>query len=92
MPALANATLVGGWTGHYELSPDKTAIVGPVPERPGLFNYNGLSAHGVMQSRALGEALAGLLATEAWPEDMNLDVLGEARFSGGALSVEKMYV
>src|SRR5688572_1122586 len=25
IPAMADATLVDGWTGHYELSPDKTA-------------------------------------------------------------------
>ena len=89
---MAEATLVGGWTGHYELSPDKTAIVGPVPDRPRIFNYNGLSAHGVMQSRALGDALAELLARGKWPSDLNLDELSEARFGGRALSVEKMYV
>src|SRR5213079_526390 len=45
--AMEAAELVGGWVGHYELSPDKGAIVGPVPGRAGLFNYCGLSAHGV---------------------------------------------
>ena len=61
---LNDATLIGGWTGHYELSPDKAAIVGDVPDRPGIFNYNGLSAHGVMQSRGIGEALADYLTAE----------------------------
>jgi sarcosine oxidase subunit beta len=92
IPAMADAGLVGGWTGHYELSPDKTAIVGPVPDRPGIYNYNGLSAHGVMQSRALGDALAGLLSTDLWPADMNLDELSEARFARSVYVVEKMYV
>jgi glycine/D-amino acid oxidase-like deaminating enzyme len=90
--AMARAQLVGGWVGHYELSPDKGAIVGPVPDRPGLFNYCGLSAHGVMQSRALGEALAELLIAGAWPEGMNLGELGEARFAPGRLLTERMYV
>ena len=88
---MADAELVGGWVGHYELSPDKGAIVGPVPGRGGLFNYCGLSAHGVMQSRALGEAMAELLLRGAWPADMNLDELGEARFGSKPLS-EPMYV
>jgi sarcosine oxidase subunit beta len=90
--ALADATLVGGWTGHYELSPDKAAIVGPVSDRPGIFNYNGLSAHGVMQSRGLGEALGHYLVRDAWPADLNLDELTEARFGPRRLLGEKMYV
>jgi glycine/D-amino acid oxidase-like deaminating enzyme len=91
IPALESAELAGGWVGHYELSPDKGAIVGAVPGRTGLFNYCGLSAHGVMQSRALGEAMASLLSTGAWPAEMNLDELTEARFGGRQLS-EPMYV
>jgi glycine/D-amino acid oxidase-like deaminating enzyme len=88
---MADAQLVGGWVGHYELSPDKGAIVGPVPERGGIFNYCGLSAHGVMQSRALGEAMAALLIGGAWPAEMNLDELSERRFGNKLLS-EPMYV
>jgi glycine/D-amino acid oxidase-like deaminating enzyme len=89
--AMEQGELVGGWVGHYELSPDKGAIVGPVPTRDGLFNYCGLSAHGVMQSRALGEAMADLLTGGAWPAEMNLDELSEARFGRKLLS-EPMYV
>jgi sarcosine oxidase subunit beta len=89
--SLRGAELAGGWVGHYELTPDKSAIVGGVPDRPGLFNYNGLSAHGVMQSRGLGEAMAGLLIGGAWPSELNLDALNESRFAGNRLA-EKMYV
>jgi len=88
---MADAQLVGGWAGHYELSPDKGAIVGEVPDRAGIFNYCGLSAHGVMQSRALGEAMAALLVGGAWPAEMNLDELSERRFGNKLLS-EPMYV
>jgi len=90
--AMATAELVAGWVGHYELSPDKGAIVGPVPDRPGLFNFCGLSAHGVMQSRALGEAMANLLLTGSWPAELNLDELNESRFGRAALLSEPMYV
>jgi glycine/D-amino acid oxidase-like deaminating enzyme len=91
IPALAGAELAGGWVGHYELSSDKSAILGPVPDREGIHNYNGLSAHGVMQSYALGEALAELLSDGRWPEDLNLDEMTEARFARKHLP-EKMYV
>jgi glycine/D-amino acid oxidase-like deaminating enzyme len=90
--AMNDAEVVGGWVGHYELSPDKAAIVGPVPGRDGLYNYNGLSAHGVMQSRALGEAMAHLLATGSWPDELDLSALTEARFTPGRLLIESMYV
>lgn len=89
---LAEAELVGGWVGHYELSPDKGAIVGAVPDRPGIFNYSGLSAHGVMQSRALGEAMAELLVRGRWPNDLHLDELTEDRFGPRKLLAETMYV
>lgn len=92
IPQLASAELVGGWVGHYELSPDKGAIVGPVPGRENLFNYNGLSAHGVMQSRALGEAMAHLLVDGKWPDELNLDELAESRFEAARSLVEPMYV
>ncbi len=90
--AMADAQLAGGWVGHYELSPDKTAVVGPVVGLPGIFNLNGLSAHGVMQSRALGEAMAEYLIKNSWPGDLNLDELSESRFAPGRNVSEKMYV
>jgi glycine/D-amino acid oxidase-like deaminating enzyme len=90
--AMRDAKLVGGWVGHYELTPDKGAIVGPVPKRNGIFNYNGLSAHGVMQSWGLGDAMAQLLTSGNWPADLNLDELREDRFGPRHLTVEKMYV
>jgi glycine/D-amino acid oxidase-like deaminating enzyme len=90
--ALADAELIGGWVGHYELSPDKGAMVGAVPGREGLYNYNGLSAHGVMQSWALGDALAEFLTKGTWPTEMNLDELSEARFASNRRLAETMYV
>ncbi len=89
---LNDATFAGGWTGHYELTPDKAAIVGDVPDRPGILNYNGLSAHGVMQSRAIGEALAEWMVRGTWPAELNLDELSESRFGPRKTLAEHMYV
>lgn len=92
LAGLDAAAVVGGWTGHYELSADKSAIVGPVPGRDGMFNLNGLSAHGVMQSRGLGEAMATLLTQGCWPDGLDLAVLSEQRFGSAQAGAEKMYV
>jgi sarcosine oxidase subunit beta len=35
-----------GWAGLYEMTPDHHAILGPVPQVPGLFLANGFSGHG----------------------------------------------
>jgi len=90
--ALSEGEVIGGWVGHYELTPDKSAIVGAVPSREGIFNYNGLSAHGIMQSRGLGESLAELLVKGKWPAEMNLESLSQSRFTRDPTLRERMYV
>jgi sarcosine oxidase subunit beta len=50
-----------GWAGLYEMTPDHHAILGPVPQTPGLFLANGFSGHGVMHSPATGKILADLI-------------------------------
>ena len=90
--ALDEGQVIGGWVGHYELTPDKSAIVGAASNREGIFNYNGLSAHGIMQSRALGEAMAELLLSGKWGKEMNLDALSASRFAGSPTLRERMYV
>src|SRR5262249_30700599 len=49
------------WAGLYEMSPDKHAILGTLPECPNLWLANGNSGHGVMHSPALGRLLTELL-------------------------------
>lgn len=80
-PALAGAQVVGGWVGHDDPTPDGRPVLGPVADRPGLFNYNGLSGRGVTLSRALGEAMAILLVHNRWPIGMSLDAFTDARFA-----------
>jgi sarcosine oxidase subunit beta len=50
-----------GWAGLYSMTPDHHAILGPVPQAPGLFLANGFSGHGVMHSPATGRILADLI-------------------------------
>jgi sarcosine oxidase subunit beta len=49
------------WAGLYEVTPDHHAILGPVPERPGLLLATGFSGHGVMHAPAAGRCIAEMI-------------------------------
>ncbi|HSL64443.1 MAG TPA: FAD-binding oxidoreductase [Gaiellaceae bacterium] len=76
--------------GLYDVTPDHQAIVGPVPERPGLWIAAGFSGHGFMVAPAVGRALASQLAGEA--PDARLAQLAPDRFARGELVPESSVV
>ena len=49
------------WSGLYEMSPDRHAILGPSPEFANVFLANGSSGHGVMHSPAIGQLIAEMI-------------------------------
>ena len=61
-PALASATISGGWAGIRTLTPDGLAILGDAPGRPGLLLAVGMSGHGITHAPAVGLALAERIA------------------------------
>jgi sarcosine oxidase subunit beta len=69
------------------MSPDHNAIVGAAPAVPRFLYATGFSGHGVMQSPAIGEHLAELVAGRA----PTLDLQGFAldRFAGGVPAAER---
>ena len=63
VPALRRSRLddAAHWAGLYEMSPDKTLILGFDPTAPNLLLANGSSGHGVMHAPAIGQLAAELI-------------------------------
>jgi len=79
---------VSGWAGLYEMSPDRSAIIGRAADR--IYEAHSFSAHGVMQSYAAGQALADLIATGSYGR-FDARVLGRERFETGSLVFEELH-
>lgn len=62
MPAAAEAEIVGGWSGMYEISPDWNPIIGTAPGVAGLHYCVGFSGHGFKLSPIAGVLVAELVA------------------------------
>jgi len=50
-----------GWAGLYAVSPDKTAILGRVPDFENLYELGAATGRGIMQSYALGSLMSELV-------------------------------
>lgn len=61
VPAFAEANVLRGWAGFYEVTPDDNPLLGYVGEPDGLAVAAGFSGHGFMQGPAIGAALAALV-------------------------------
>jgi sarcosine oxidase, subunit beta len=61
LPLLADLAVQSSWTGLYEMSPDRNALVGEA-DGPSRFLYaTGFSGHGFQQAPAVGAYLAELI-------------------------------
>lgn len=61
VPLLRDLPIEERWSGFYEMSPDRHALLGRSPARENLYLATGGSGHGVMHAPALGQLLAELI-------------------------------
>jgi sarcosine oxidase subunit beta len=86
LPRLAYVPLPLLVEGTYDVTPDRQAILGPVPGREGVYVAAGFSGHGFMIAPEVGRLLAGAVLGDP-PQD-TLRTLGADRFAAGRLVPE----
>lgn len=74
------------WTGLYEMSPDKHALLGRVSPFENFYIAGGSSGHGVMHAPALGQLLAEEIIDGA-AHSLDAHCLRPSRFEGGKPNV-----
>jgi glycine/D-amino acid oxidase-like deaminating enzyme len=80
---------INGWAGLYEVTPDRSAIVGRLGAR--LFEAHSFSGRGVMQSYGAGQALAELIANGRY-EKLDASALARGRFATRKLMPEELHI
>lgn len=80
LPVMEHAQVARAWAGHYEVSPDHSPILGPVPELEGFYLANGFSGHGFMHAPATGRVLAEMIRGET--PCIDVSALSIRRFRG----------
>ena len=81
---------VTGWAGLYEVSPDRSAIIGLAA--PSVYEAHSFSGRGVMQSYGAGQALAGLIASGKFPDGLEASELARTRFESNRLAWEELHI
>ncbi|MFL5581634.1 MAG: NAD(P)/FAD-dependent oxidoreductase [Gemmatimonadaceae bacterium] len=84
MPALADARMVHGWAGLYEMTPDHNPLLGEHPELGGFYVAAGFSGHGLMLAPATGLAVAEMIRHGA-ARTFDVSAFAPDRFARGAL-------
>lgn len=83
LPALEEAGIATAWTGLYEMTPDRHAILGPVAGLDGLQLAVGFSGHGFQHAPIVGKVIAELITGA--PPTVDVSSLNLERFARGAL-------
>jgi len=90
LPRLEYVPLAHVVAGAYDVTPDRQAILGPVPGHEGLFVAAGFSGHGFMMAPEVGRLVAGAVLGDE-PEQA-LRELSPDRFARGKLVPEPAVV
>lgn len=86
-PAFEEASILRGWAGFYEITPDDNPLVGWTGGPEGLAVAAGFSGHGFMQGPAIGRCMAELIL-EGAPRGIDLTPFRPSRFAEGDLAQE----
>ena len=86
-PDMRVKSVVSGWAGLYEMTPDHNALVGEHPDLPGFVVAAGFSGHGLMMAPATGLAVAELIA-DGRATTFDVTPLAPDRFARGQLFVD----
>ena len=86
-PAFADASILNGWAGLYEVTPDDNPVLGWVGEPAGLAVAAGFSGHGFMQGPAIGACMAELILDGA-ASTVDINEFRPSRFAEGDLAQE----
>ena len=89
MTACERMRHVTGWAGLYEVSPDRSAIIGRAAPR--IFEAHSFSGRGVMQSYGAGQALAELIVDGDY-HDFDAWDLTRERFGRNELVWEELHI
>jgi sarcosine oxidase subunit beta len=74
---------VRGWAGLYAVTPDRSGVAGAVRRFSNLYEAHSFTGRGVMQSYAIAQGMASLIATGRFAE-VDLAPLGGDRFDDPA--------
>jgi len=88
-PVLAEAALMRGWAGLYEMTPDQTGIVSAVSAVEGLYVIAGFSGHGFMHGPIAGQLMAELVI-DGRATTVDISPLALDRFARGEANLEPL--
>ena len=78
VPVASTAAVAEHRGGMFTMSPDGRFVIGPGPDRPGLWVASGCNGSGFSSALALGEALASWITHDSAPA--GVDALAPGRF------------
>lgn len=86
-PVFEDASVLRGWAGFYEVTPDDNPLLGAMPGLDGFLVAAGFSGHGFMQGPAIGLTMAEMIL-DGTARTIDLSAFRPGRFEEGALLQE----